>query len=126
MTEQKPEISYEDFDKLDLRVAEILDAEEIVGADKLWKLSLDVGELGERTICAGIKNYYSKKELIGKKIIIVANLAPRKMKGVISEGMLLAASTPSRGARTSDEAKNHEEVVLLSPENDIGNGNRVG
>lgn len=111
----KSEISYDDFDKLDLRVAEILDAEEITGADKLWKLHLDVGEFGERTICAGIKNYYSKKELIGRKIIIVANLAPRKMKGVISEGMLLAAST-----------KEHEEVVLLSPEKDIGNGSRVG
>lgn len=121
----KSEITYEDFDKLDLRVAEVLDAEEIVGADKLWKLSVDLG--GEmKTICAGIRQYYSREELVGKKIVVVANLAPRKLKGVVSEGMLLAASTPTRGVRTSDEAEHHEEVVLISPEKDIGNGNRIG
>ncbi|MCL5018283.1 MAG: methionine--tRNA ligase subunit beta [Candidatus Pacearchaeota archaeon] len=110
----KPEISYEDFEKLDLRVAEIIDAEEIAGADKLWKLKIDAGELGERTICAGIKQYYPKEDLVGKKIILLANLAPRKLKGIESRGMLLAAST-----------ENHEEVVLLSPESDIENGSRV-
>lgn len=111
----KPTISYEDFDKLDLRVAEILDAEEIGGADKLWKLRIDVGELGERTICAGIKQFYSKEDLVGKKIILLANLAARKMRGIESEGMLLAAVT-----------ENHDKVVLLSPEKEIGNGVRVG
>ncbi len=111
----KPEISYEDFEKLDLRVAEIIEVEEIAGADKLYKLTLDVGELGERTICAGIKNYYSADDLKGKKIILLANLAPRKLKGIESQGMLLAAST-----------ENHEEVVLLVPESDIEVGSRVG
>ena len=111
MTEQ---INFSDFEKLDLRVAEIKKIEEIEGADKLWKLSLDVGELGKRTICAGIKENYSKEELKGKKIIIVSNLEPRKMKGILSEGMLLAAST-----------ENHEEIVLLGLDKDIGNGNKI-
>jgi len=108
-------INFEDFSKLDLRVAEIKKVEEIGGADKLWKLSLDVGELGERVICAGIKEHYSQEELQGKKIVIVANLEPRKMRGIISEGMLLAASTEDRG-----------KVVLISPDGDIENGVRIG
>jgi methionyl-tRNA synthetase len=85
-------IEFGDFEKLDLRVAEIKEVGEIEGADKLYKLDIDVGELGERVICAGIKEFYSKDELVGKKIIIVANLAPRKMRGIESHGMLLAAS----------------------------------
>ncbi len=108
-------IEFGDFEKLDLRVAKIINVEEIEGADKLWKLSLNVGELGERTICAGIKQHYSSEELIGKKIIIVANLTPRKMRGVESQGMLLAAS--------DDE---HEKVVLLSVDKEIENGSGVG
>jgi len=108
-------ISFEDWSKLDLRVAEIKKAEEIEGADKLWKLTLDVGELGKRIICAGIKNYYPKEELKGKKIIIISNLEPRKMKGILSEGMLLAAS-----------AENHSDVVLLTTDKNIRNGSRIG
>lgn len=110
----KPLTTFSDWEKLDLRVAEIKKVEEILGADKLWKLTLNVGELGERTICAGIKQHYSKKELIGKKTIIIANLEPRKMKGILSEGMLLAAST-----------EGHEEISLLSVDKDIENGSRV-
>ena len=107
-------ISFPDFEKLDLRVAEIKKAEEIEGADKLWKLTLDVDELGKRIICAGIKNYYSKEELKGKKIIIVANLEPRKMKGILSEGMLLAAST-----------ENHDNISLLTIDKKIENGSKI-
>ena len=114
MTEEKPIISYEDFAKLDLRVAKIKKVEEIEGADKLYKLTIDVDELGERVICAGIKQHYSKEELQGKKIIIIANLAPRMMKGVESNGMLLAAC--------SDD---HEKVILLAPEKDIEVGSKV-
>lgn len=109
------EIGYEDFSKLDMRVAEIISVEEITGADKLYKLAIDVGELGERTICAGIKEYYDEEELIGKKIIYLSNLKPRKMKGIESQGMLLAASN-----------EDHSEVVLISPEKDIDNGSRIG
>ncbi len=108
-------IKYEDFTKLDLRVGTIMGVEDLEGADKLWKLSVDLGsEIGQRTICAGIKSQYSKEELIDKQIIVIANLAPRKMKGVESQGMLLAAAN-------SDDSK----VVLLSPEKGIENGSKV-
>jgi len=108
-------IDFSEWDKIDLRVAKIEKVESIEGADKLWKLSLDVGELGKRTICAGLKQYYSDKELKGKKIIYFSNLKPRLMKGVESQGMLLAAST-----------SDHSKVVLITPEKDIENGVRIG
>jgi methionine--tRNA ligase beta chain len=107
-------ISFEDFAKLNLRVATIIKVEDIAGADKLYKLTIDVGELGQRTICAGLKPYYQEGELKEKQIIIVANLAPRKMRGIESQGMLLAAST-----------KNHEKVILISPEKNIENGAKI-
>lgn len=127
-------VEFNDWEKLDLRVAEIKEVEEIEGADKLYKLILDVGELGERVICAGIKEYYSKEDLKGKKIIYFANLKPRKMRGVESQGMLLAASKFSKDGEGSEQAqassaKNIErekEVVLISPEKDIEVGSRVG
>jgi methionyl-tRNA synthetase len=109
-------VSFSDWQKLDLRVAKILKAEDIEGADKLYKLSLDVGkEIGKRVICAGIKPYYSKDELKNKKIIVFVNLEPRKIKGIESQGMLLAAST-----------EGHEKVILLTIEKDIDVGARVG
>jgi len=107
-------VEFSDWEKLDLRVAEITEVENIEGADKLYKLTLNVGELGKRVICAGIKPYYSKEDLKDKKIIYFSNLKPRKMKGIKSQGMLLAAST-----------KNHEKVVLISPMSDIENGSRI-
>jgi len=107
-------ISFSEWQKLDLRVAQIKNVEDIEGADKLYKLTLDVGKLGERIVCAGIKQYYTKKELKGKKIIVFTNLAPRVMKGITSEGMILAA--------VSDD---ESEVVLLSPEKDVDVGSRV-
>jgi methionyl-tRNA synthetase len=109
------EVDFSDWEKLDLRVAEIKSVEDIEGADKLYKLDLDVGELGKRIICAGIKQYYSKEDLIGKKIVYFSNLKPRVMKGVESQGMLLAAST-----------ENHNEVVFITPEKEIDNGSRIG
>jgi len=108
-------VEFSDWEKLDLRVAEIKSVEEIDGADKLYKLILDVGELGERTICAGIKQFYEKENLVGRKIIYFANLKPRKMKGTESEGMLLAAS---------DEI--YSKVVLIAPEKEIENGTKIG
>jgi methionyl-tRNA synthetase len=108
-------IEFSDWDKIHLRVAEIIEVEDIEGADKLYRLTLDVGEeIGKRTICAGLKAYYTKKELKNKKIILFFNLKPRLMKGIVSEGMLLAASS-----------NNHEKVVLISPEKDIENGSRI-
>jgi methionyl-tRNA synthetase len=108
-------IEFNEWQKIDLRVAEIKEVEDISGADKLYKLTVNVGsELGERIICAGIKEYYSKDELKNKKIVVFANLKPRLMKGIESQGMLLAA--------VSDD---HSKVILISPEKDIENGCRI-
>lgn len=87
-------ISFSDWQKLDLRVGKILKVEDIEGADKIYKLSVDLGkELGKRTIVAGIKPYYKKEELKGKSCVIFTNLEPRKIRGVESQGMLLAATS---------------------------------
>ncbi len=107
-------IKYDDFAKLDLRVGTIKKVEDIEGADKLYKLEVDVGEAKTRVICAGIKKFYSKDELKGKQIIVICNLEPRKMRGIESNGMLLAAST-------ADDSK----VILLSPEKKIDSGSKV-
>jgi methionyl-tRNA synthetase len=105
-------ITIDDFLKTDLRVAEIKACEDLPGADKLYKLTIDIGE--ERTIVAGIKQYYTKEELIGKKIAVAANLEPRKLRGVMSHGMLLAASN-----------EENTSIVLLTLDKDISNGSRI-
>jgi len=108
-------ISFSDWGKLDLRVGKILKVEDIEGADKLYKLTVDLGnEIGKRTICAGIKEHYTKEELKGKKVIVFVNLTPRKLRGIMSEGMILAACS-------EDESK----VILLIPEKDIDVGSRI-
>lgn len=95
--EEKPKeivpgvITIDDFIKVTLRVAEIQNVEDIEGADKLYKLTVSLGN-ETRTICAGIKPYYAKDELNGKRVVVVANLAPRMLRGIESHGMLLAAS----------------------------------
>lgn len=108
-------VEFGDWEKLDLRVAKIVNVEEIEGADKLYKLTLDVGELGERVVCAGIKEYYSADDLGGKIVIYFSNLTPRKLRGIESQGMLLAAST-----------EDHKTVRLLCPDGDVELGSRIG
>ena len=88
--EIKPSISFEDFDKIDLRVATILHAEKVEKADKLLKLTLDLG-FETRTVVSGIALHHSPHDIIGKKVVLVANLAPRKMRGIDSNGMILMA-----------------------------------
>jgi methionyl-tRNA synthetase len=105
-------ITFDDFIKIDLRVAEIKACEDIDGADKLYKLTIDMGE--ERLIVAGIKQYYTKEELTGKKIAVVANLEPRKLRGIMSHGMLLAASNEDKSS-----------VVLLTLDKAIPNGSKI-
>ena len=95
--EQSQYIAIEDFAKVDLRVAQVLVAERIPKADKLLRLEVDLG-YEKRQILAGIAQYYEPEKLIGRKIVIVANLAPRKMRGLESNGMLLAASLPPDGS----------------------------
>jgi len=87
-------ISIDDFAKIDLRIARIANAEHVEGADKLLRLTLDLGELGTRQVFAGIKSAYAPEALVGRLTVMVANLAPRKMKFGMSEGMVLAASHP--------------------------------
>ncbi len=90
--ELKPEIDYDEFSKVDLRVAKILSAEAVPKSNKLVKLRIDIGE--ERTIVAGIGKDYKPEDLVGKSIVIVANLKPAKLMGVASHGMLLATDSP--------------------------------
>ncbi|MFA4946473.1 MAG: methionine--tRNA ligase subunit beta [Candidatus Micrarchaeia archaeon] len=82
--------SYDDFKKLDLRVATIKTAERVPGADKLLKLTVSLGS-EERTLAAGIAEFKTPEELVGKRVIIVANLEPRTIRGIVSQGMMLAA-----------------------------------
>jgi len=91
VVEEKQYINIDDFSKVELRVAQILVAERIPKADKLLRLEVDLG-YEKRQILAGIAQYYEPEKLVGRKIVIVANLAPRKMRGLESNGMLLAAS----------------------------------
>ena len=109
----KDQIIYDDFAKLDLRIATIIAVEEIEGADRLWKITLDVGDeklggLGQRTIAAGVKPWYTVDQLLGKQIVYLANLEPRVLRGVESQGMLVAAGG--------------EEAVLILPEKKVNNG----
>ena len=108
-------IKFEDWSRLDLRVGKILKVEDIEGADKLYKLSIDLGkEIGKRTLAAGLKPFYKPSKLKNKLCVIFANLQPRMLKGIESQGMLLAAVSP-------DE----KEVHLLQPDSDIELGSKV-
>ena len=113
VTADGPPITIEDFGKIDLRVAKIVNAEHVAGADKLLKLTLDVGEGRHRTVFAGIKSAYRPEDLIGRMTPMVANLAPRKMKFGLSEGMVLAASGDGPG------------IFLLAPDAGAQPGMRV-
>ena len=114
-TATKPMIAFEDFAKVDLRVAKIIEAENHPNADRLLKLQLDDGSGTPRQICAGIKGHYEAADLVGKSIVIVANLEPRTIRGEESRGMLLAASDAEKGAE-------ERSVVVLTPMGEIGAG----
>jgi methionyl-tRNA synthetase len=106
-------ISIDDFLRVDLRVAKVLHADLVAGADKLLKLRLDVGELGEREIFAGIRAAYDHKALVGRLIVVVANLEPRKMRFGTSEGMMLAAGPGGK------------DLFMLSPDAGAAPGMRI-
>ena len=95
-TPDTPQIAIDDFVKIDLRVAQIVVAERIPKADKLLRLEVDLG-YEKRQILSGIAQWYTPEELIGRRIVVIANLAPRKMRGLESHGMLLAASEGEDG-----------------------------
>ena len=108
-----PTISIDDFNKIDLRVARIVNAEHVEGAEKLLKLTLDIGEPQPRTVFAGVKSAYNPDWLKGRMTVMVANLAPRKMKFGLSEGMVLAASGETPG------------LYILSPDAGAQPGMRI-
>lgn len=118
--EPKPTITFDEFAKVDLRVAKILHAEPHPGADRLFKLQLDDGSGTPRQICAGIRQHYTPEALVGKSIIIVANLAPRVIRGEESRGMLLAASNAPK-----DAGDQNREVVILTTASEIAPGATV-
>ena len=112
MSDEENYINIDQFAEIDLRVAEIKTASHVDGADKLLQLTLDVGNLGERNVFAGIKKAYDPEILVGKMVILVSNLAPRKMKFGLSEGMVLASS-------------DDEGIYLISPDSGATPGLRV-
>jgi len=108
-------ISFGDWSKIDLRVGRILEINGVEGADKLYQLTVDLGaELGKRTIVAGLKPHYAQEELKNKICIVFTNLEPKKLKGIESQGMLLASVS-------EDES----QVNLLQPDKDIELGSKV-
>ena len=108
-------INFSDWQKLDLRIGKIAKAEDIEGADKLYKLTVDFGkEIGKRTICAGIKKYISKEDLKGKKSVFLINLEPRTLKGIESQGILLATGSQEK-----------DKFVLIQPSEDIEVGTKI-
>ncbi len=107
--EEKPEITYEEFQKLDIRIGKVLSAENIKGSDKLLKLEVDIGE--KRQIVAGIAKSHNPSELVGRQVVVMANMKPAKLFGVESRGMVLAADV--------------EGAVLLLPEKEVKEGTKV-
>jgi methionyl-tRNA synthetase len=106
------EISYDDFAKLDIRVGTVIAAELVPETDKLIKCTIDFGEMGQRTIVSGIAQWKKPEELVGKQLPYIVNLAPRMLRGVESQGMLLAASDDNG-------------VALLQPERNVPPGSRL-
>ncbi len=113
ITEQKAEVSFEDFQKMDIRVSTILAAEKVAKTKKLLKLSIDTG-IDKRTIVSGIAEYYTPEQLVGRQVLVLANLAPREIKGIESRGMILMA----------EDALGR--LVLVQPEDKTMSGAMIG
>jgi len=108
-------VKFSEWQKLDLRVAEIVSVEDHPNAEKLLLLKVNVGkEIGERQLVAGLKKYYAKEDLKGKRCIVFVNLDPAMLRGIKSEGMILAADDPE-----------NEKVSLLTPDQDIELGSKI-
>ena len=127
MKPAKPPIEFDDFAKIDLRVARVLECHEHPNADKLLVLTVDLGGPagadtgggGRRQICAGLNGFYKPEELIGRLVVVVANLEPRTMRGEISQGMLLYAS------QSSSDGIGKTKVIVLGPSAEIAPGSQV-
>jgi len=106
-------ITFDEFKKLDMRVGEIKTVEEVTGADRIYKLSVDIG--GEmRELVAGIKGHYEKDALVGRKVVVLTNLEPKVIRGIKSHGMLLVAA-----------AEDKSNLSILIPEKDMPGGTRI-
>lgn len=112
MPDQKPEISFEDFAKLDIRIGAVVAAEMVPGANKLIKCMVNFGDLGVRTIVSGIAEWKRPEELVGKQFPYIVNLGTRVLRGVESQGMLLACSDANG-------------VVLLAPSREVPPGTKL-
>lgn len=106
-------VTVEEFSRLDIRVGTVVTAEKVEGSRKLLRLIVDLGELGQRQIVAGIGERYEPEQLVGRQIVVLANMAPRRIMGVVSQGMLLAAGCDDR------------RPVLLVPVEPVRNGSKV-
>ncbi len=113
MSDQTETIPFDDFTKIKMRVGKIIEANDHPNADKLLVLKVDLGD-EQRQLCAGLKGYYQPEDLVGTNIIVVTNLAPRTMRGVQSQGMLLAACTTD-----------YSQVILLTTREPIAPGSSV-
>jgi methionyl-tRNA synthetase len=113
VTEQKAEVTFDDFQKMDIRVSTILAAEKVAKTKKLLKLSIDTG-IDKRTIVSGIAEYYTPEQLVGRQVLVLANLAPREIKGIESRGMILMA----------EDALGR--LVLVQPEDKTMSGAMIG
>ena len=113
MSAPPEQITFDEFCKVQLRVGRIVEAADHPNADKLLVLQVDLGDY-RRQLCAGLKGHYTPEQLVGRNIVVVTNLAPRTMRGLESQGMLLAASNPD-----------HSQVILLTAAEDIAPGSTV-
>jgi len=104
-------VTFEEFSKLDLRIATVIDVEKVPNTTKLLKLTISLGE-ESRTILAGIAEMYTPEELKGKQVVVVANLEPRRLRGIESQGMLLAADV-------------NGQAIILQPESEVPAGTKV-
>ncbi len=112
MSDSKPLIKFEDFAKVDMRIGTVLSAEEPERSDKLIKMEVDFGRIGKRQILAGIKAWYKPEDLVGKQMVFVVNIESKKMMGLESQGMILAADFD-------------DKAVILLPEENVENGTFV-
>ena len=108
-------ISYEDFKKLDLRVGLVLEAYDLEKSDHLLRLKIDIGEKEPRQIIAGLKGFYNPKTLVNRKVIVLVNLQPRKMMGLESQGMLLAADVDDKPFLLRIPKENIDEIPPGTP-----------
>jgi methionyl-tRNA synthetase len=110
---QKAEISFEDFEKLDIRIGTVIEAEKVAKTKKLLKLLVDTG-IDRRTIVSGIAEHFTPEELVGRQVMVLVNLAPRELKGIESRGMILMAEDATG------------KLVMVPPTEPVRNGSQVG